>query len=218
MASVLASTAELTVHGWIRSHLEEHRYIPDIIQNMCLLFYGVVYKFNDQIMHSLNRWKILPFTKATKANLTGKGWPNSNIFLDPIMNVESGQYELKIQFLKKHEGMFNNFVIGICPIKAFESSINSNFCYINGIQSFGMCASGDIIPNQNKSMHATVDYNGVEIKDGDVIHVIFNTDDMRMRFGVNELELEWAFTNIPKCEYVFAFASFYPCNIEILDV
>ena len=217
MASVLASIEELILYGWIRANISHkfRMYIPEQIQHLCLLFYGVIYQFNEDTMN--NRWKIKPFTNDTKARIRERGWRNSNIFFRPLLRVGAGEYELRIQFFSKHNRMFDNFVIGICSSRIpLLGEMETNYCNVGGMKSYSMCASGAIIPSVHKSRYARKSHKGSEIRNGDTIHVFVNMDVMKLRFGINGRKLGTAFSHIPKDQYVFAFASYFPCDIDIV--
>ena len=207
--AILEKKEKLTVYGWVRLYVEEEYEmdIADTMKDVCLSFYGVLYIFNEESMNS--KWSILPYTRNLKAALRGNGWQYSNIFLRPILKVGSGEYQLEIQYFKRHRGLVNNFVIGICPLLLENREIEGNFA--NEAGSYCMCASGAVMP----SKLAICQYDR-DIVDGDVIYVYLDMNEMTLGFGANGQRFAIAFRDIIPTDYVFAFASYCPCNVDIV--
>eukprot|EP01083_Nonionella_stella_P125704 380213_1 len=222
----MPSYRELSVFGWIRLCVEQEfgLTIPISLKHICCSFFNENYELQESVVQ-LSRWCIEPHCDNSNGYIQGiRSWNGSNIFCSPSLTPNKGEYELTLRFVSQcyrpDQSLNNLFIIGICPESELLRPAGGNFCSFR--DAYCICSSGVLMASDKKAkkIRARREKFGniphsSELMSGDIIHVWVNMNQMSVEFGVNGKRFHTAFGNIKQHQYVFAFASLFPCEIHI---
>lgn len=181
---------KLLVHGVIRKleHLlfenEDDTIIPDLVINLCILFYAIKDRFDPQC--------IGPHMKLDEENqcIVQQSKQSSNsAFLSSIF--DSGSYEWKFQINKSYASKDNSGysqTIGIWEVKSNDDCLKdalktyftkfSNRTYGFGLPYGSLCSRNTGSPIRDYE-------HDVPIKEGDIIEMHCDMELWKLRFKIN---------------------------------
>ena len=162
-----------TVTGFIRSTTNKH--IPEEIIHICMLFYALVDQFDPKCIDS----KMIKINEETQSvKIRGYGHPSA--YLKNI--VDSGHHKWKFRIVQRTSVMS----IGIWRVQMNESPpLDTYFTYGHDkgyAYSLSTGMSTAICGAQSRTKY------GVRGKDGDIVEMILDFDDLSLSFKVNGID------------------------------
>ena len=173
-----------TVYGFIReaqSLLPSNNIyytIPNEICFLCICYYSKYHTFDTRFNTNL-------LGMDDKCRIIGR-WKNMNdkhcsIFLNGIIKMNTGKYHWRFQVISCNADWQ---LIGVWRINGFNLPINTIFAYQKS--SYALNISSAKLVSRDTQKYNYDDKFGVKCKNGDVIEMEFDSDELTVSYCIND--------------------------------